>query len=130
MSFSVTDLKLPADKIAQIEKALGGNPADLTAAKLQGICDEAAADVARLSTGYVLDATSITNFIRAIALYRAYGYIGPVPKDVEKNYDAADKELTEISQGKRPNLPKVSTPAQNTISGGYGSNPNIPGRMS
>lgn len=129
MPFSVTDLKLPADKLAQMNKALGGTVGDESAAALQGVCDEAAAEVARLTTGYVIDSVSITNFTRAIALGRAYGYIGPIPKDVQKNHDDAKVELEAIAGGKRPNLPKVSTPAQNSISGGWGSNPNIPGRM-
>lgn len=133
MSIAISDLKLPVDKIVQIENSLGGNVTiagynsnppvpNPPAPNLQALCDEAFADVNRLTTGYVIDATSITNFTRACALYRAYGYIGPVPKDVQKNYDDAYKELTEISQGKRPNLPKVETASQSPMSGNYGFN--------
>jgi hypothetical protein len=129
MPFAVKDLKLPADKIAQLNRALGGKPEDDAAAELQGLCDEATAIVARLTTGYVIDAVSMNDFIRAIALYRAYGFAGPVPKDIESNYKAVQTELEAIAGGKRPNLPKVSTPAQNPIAGGWGANPNIPGRM-
>lgn len=134
MAFTIPDLKLTLDKITQIEKALGGvadvsDPENPVAEKLQGICDEAAADVARLTTGYVLDAVSVTNFTRSLALFRAYGYIGPIPKDVDRNHDDAMKELTAIAAGDRPNLPKVKTTSQNTISGGWGSNKKIPGRM-
>src|SRR4051812_14961173 len=115
MAFTTQDLKLPADKIAQIEKALGGDPLDVDAAKLQGLCDEAAADVARLTTGYVLDAVSITNFTRSLSLFRAYGYIGPIPKDVDRKHNDAMDELKPIAAGDRPNLPKIKTASQNTI---------------
>ena len=130
MPFSVTDLKLPADKLTQLERALGGKAGDEAAPKLQGICDEAVATVARLTIGYVLDPVDISGFIRAIALGRAYGQVGTIPKDVEKNEKAALDELTAIAEGKRPNLPKVVAPSQSTIGGGWGSNPKLPGRMS
>ncbi len=129
MSIAISDLKLPADKIAQIEKSLGGDPTDLAAPNLQNICDEAFADVGRLTTGYVIDPTSITNFTRALALYRAYGYIGTVPKDVQRNHDDAKAELEAIAQGKRPNLPKTETTAQTSISGKACSRPPLPGRL-
>lgn len=130
MPFTVKDLKLPHDKSSQLNRALGGAIDDDAAQALQTICDESAAVVARMTTGYVIDAVSLKDFTRAIALYRAYGFAGPIPKDIEGNYKAVTEELQAIAGGKRPNLPKVETPAQNTISGGWGSNPNLPGRMS
>lgn len=150
MSIAISDLKLPVDKIVQIENSLGGNVTvagynsnppvpNPPAPNLQQLCDEAFADVNRLTTGYVIDAVSITNFTRACALYRAYGYIGNIPKDVEKNYTQAYDELEAIAQGKRPNLAKVETQSQTKMSGGWGfndpSNPQagsglLPGRMS
>jgi hypothetical protein len=128
MSLSVSDLNLPADKLSQMATALGDTGG--ANAALQGICNGAAADVARLTAGYVIDATSQTNFGRAIALFRAYGQVGPIPPDVEKNYDAAWNELTDIAQGKRPNLPKVADPNQASIAGRWGGGHRLPGRTS
>jgi hypothetical protein len=123
MSLQVSDLKLSADKLAQFADSLG-------AGGLQDICDGAAADVARLTAGYALDATSLINFGRAITLFRAYGLVGPVPQDIEKEYTNAWNELQSIARGDRPNLPKVADPAQNIIAGGYGGDTKIGGRMS
>ena len=121
MSLQVSDLNLPASKLVQLATALG-DTGGLNAA-LQTYCDSAAADVARLTAGYVIDPTSITNFSRAIAIYRVTGQIGPVPADMQKNYDDAWKELQSIARGERPNLPKVSDPNQATIAGGWGDGP-------
>ena len=127
MSLQVTDLNLPADKLAEIATALGdtGN----TNALLQTYCDAAAADVARLAAGYILDASSITNMGRAIALYNVYGQIGPVPPDIEKSYDNYWKELQSISRGERPNLPKQPNPALASRAGAADSRHRIHGRM-
>jgi hypothetical protein len=122
MSLQVADLHLSADKLAQLAKALGDASANNTG--LQSICNGAAADVCRLTAGYVLDPASITNFGRALALFRAYGLAGPVPKDIESEYDNAMKELQSIAEGKRPNLPKVADPGQSTIAGGWGDEDN------
>jgi hypothetical protein len=126
MSLTVANLNLPADKLAQVATALGDTGG--VNAALQGICDGAAADVARLTSGYVLDDASVTNFGRAITLFRMYGQIGTVPADVEKNYDDAWKELQSIAKGERPNLPKATVSAQTTIAGGYGSGCFLGGR--
>lgn len=111
----------------QLVAALGA-PAD-GSDPLQNICDAAAADVVRLTLGYVVDAASLTNFVRAIAIYRAYGAIGPVQPDMKQVYEDAWSELTAISEGKRPNLPKVVAPTQNLSAGGFGSEPRIHGRV-
>jgi hypothetical protein len=52
MAFTKDQLLLPADKVAQLTKGLAtlGVPDPL-----QYLCDEAAAAVARLTTGYILD---------------------------------------------------------------------------
>ena len=126
MAFVDTDLLLSPDRQAQLTKALSNlNVAD----PLQYLCDEAAAEVARLTTGYVLDDLSLRGLTRALALYKVYSYAGPVPKDVQTNYDAADKELQAIAGGKRPNLPKVTTPSQATIAGSSGSGCKLTGRL-
>ncbi len=124
MRFLVADLKLTADKLAQLTKALGGGSS--TTADLQDLCDEAAADVARLTTGYVLDELSTKNFTRAIALFRAYGYVGPIPKDVQANYDAAMKELEAIAKGERPKL-EQTTGQQTSSAGNWGSKERLEG---
>ena len=49
MSLQVTDLNLPADKLAEIATALGDT--GKTHALLQTYCDAAAADVARKKAG-------------------------------------------------------------------------------
>lgn len=129
MPFSAAnDLTLPADKLAQIEKSLGGNPADQTYAKLQDVCDDAAASVARLTLGYVIDSSSLEEFTRSIALYRAFSYIGTVPKDIQDNYKAAWDELQSIAKGERPNIPKVDSSLSGRA-GSWGSGQAIPGRM-
>ena len=126
MALAVTDLNLPADKLAQIAAALGDTGG--ANAALQTVCDGAAADIARLTAGYVLDAASVLNFGRSIAIYRVLGQIGTVPADVQKNYDDAWAELQSIAKGQRPNLPKVSDPAQNTLAGGWGGGAFLKGR--
>ena len=126
MSLQVSDLQLSADKLTQFAAALGDTGG--SNALLQAICDAAAADVARLTTGYVIDPNSITNFAKSIALFRAYGQVGPVPPDVEKTYDDNWKELQSISRGERPNLPKTQDTTQATIAGGWGSEHRLHGR--
>jgi hypothetical protein len=129
MALNVSDLNLPADKLAQFATALGDTSDADTA--LQGICDGAAADVDRLTAGYVIDPDSYTNFARSIALHRAYAQaqFSEIPAAVETDYKAAWTELTEISQGKRPNVPKQPDPALASRAGAAGSNRRIRGRM-
>lgn len=129
MAFSVKDLKLPADKQGQLNRALGGAANDQANAALQTICDQAAAVVARMTAGYVIDAVSLADFTRSVALYRAYGEAGPVPKDIEKNYTDAWTELQAIAAGKRPNLPKTNDAALSGRAGAWGSGQATPGRM-
>ncbi len=124
MSLAVSDLNLPADKLAEIATALGDTSG--TNAALQAICNGAAADVTRLTNGYVIDPTSLTNFGRAIALYRGYGEIGTVPDSVQKNYDDCWKELQSIAKGERKNIPRVDDgQPQSTSTGGWGSHHKI-----
>jgi hypothetical protein len=118
MSLQVTDLNLPADKLAQFNAALGGS-----ASALQGICDGAAADVTRLTNGYVVDPATATNWGRAIALYRAYSQaqFGEIPKAIADDFKAVWDELTSISKGERKNMPRVDDGGtQATSTGGYG----------
>lgn len=120
MSLAVSDLNLPADKLAQFATALGDTGG--ANAALQGICNGAAADVARLTTGYLIDPASLTNWGRSIALYRAYSQaqFGEIPAAISADYKTTWDELTAIAEGKRPNLPKTSDATQNTIAGGWG----------
>ena len=127
MSLQVTDLNLPADMLAQIATALGDTGTTNTA--LQGYCDAAAADVQRLTAGYLLDAVSVTNMGRAIALYKVFSQIGPVPADIQKSYDDYWKELQSIARGDRPNLPKVPNAQLASRAGAIGSAPKLHGRM-
>ncbi len=127
LNFTADLLPGSATLKGQLINALGA-PAD-GSDPLQNLCDAAAADVLRLTTGYVLDPASLTNFTRAVALYRAYGSIGPVPPDTKTIYDDAWSELSAIAEGKRPNLPKVAVPAQNLSAGGFGSEHRIHGRV-
>lgn len=129
MSLQVTDLNLPADKLAQFATALGDG-GGLNAA-LQGICDGAAATVSRMTAGYVIDAADITNWGRVIALYRAYSQaqFGEIPKAVADDFKEAMDELTAIAEGKRPNLPKVANTDLSGRAGKWGSGQAIPGRM-
>lgn len=127
MSLQVSDLNLPADKLGQFAAALGDSSPAYPV--LQTYCDDAAGDVNRLTAGYLLDATSLRNFSRAIALFRLYGQIGPVPADIEKSYDAAWKELQSIAVGQRPNLPKTPDPNLASRAGAIGSAAHIHGRL-
>ena len=127
MALIVNDLNLPADKLAEFATAFGDT--STTNAVVQTYCDDAAADVARLTAGYLLDDSSTRNFSRAIALYRIYGQIGPVPPDVEKNYDDAWKELQSIAKGERTNLPKVPDPSLASRAGAIGGNRRLHGRL-
>ena len=127
MSLQVTDLKLSADKLSQIATALGDGGGENAA--LQDLCNAAAADVQRLTAGYVLDDTSLTNFGRAITLFRAYSLVGQVPPDIEKEYQNSWNELQSIARGDRPNLPKISDPALASRAGAIGSERKIHGRM-
>jgi len=125
MAFTDNDLLLSADRAAQLTRALANIG---VADPLQYLCDEAAADVARLTTGYVIDANALRGFIRSLALFRIYGYAGPVPKDIQAAYDSAKAELEAIAGGKRPNLPRDQT-GVNTPTGKSGSKPYVKGRM-
>jgi len=71
----------------------------------------------------------LQGFSRALALFKAYSFAGPVPRDVQKNYDDALKELQAIAEGKRPNLPKAVTPSQSVIAGSSGSDRKVHGRI-
>jgi hypothetical protein len=120
VSLAVSDLNLPADKLAQFATALGDTGG--ANAALQGICNGAAADVARLTAGYVIDPASITNWGRTIALYRAYSQaqFGEIPKAIADDYKTTWDELTAIAEGERLNLAKVTDTTQSTIAGGWG----------
>lgn len=119
-------LLLSPDRQAQLTKALSNLG---VADPLQTMCDEAAADVARLTAGYVLDPLSLQQMTRSLALYRAYAKAGPVPKDVKTDFDAAMKELEAIAEGKRPNLPKVAVIPSAPNAGAWGSGRRIRGRI-
>ena len=127
MSLQVSDLQLSADKLTQFAAAQGDTSG--TNASLQEICNAAAEDVTRLTDGYVISADSLTNFGRSIALFRAYGAIGLVPPDIEKNYDSNWKELQSIAKGERPNLAKTVSSDQAINAGGSGSGHRVHGRM-
>ena len=126
MSLQVSDLNLPADKVAQFATALGDTSG--ANAALQGICNGAVADVARLTNGYVIDPTSLTNWGRTIALYRAYSQasFGEIPKAVADDFKIVWDELSAIAEGKRKNIPRVDDgAAQSTSTGGWGGQPKI-----
>lgn len=126
-TFITGNLQLSADKVAQFTAALATTE---VAEPLQQLCDEAAADVARLTAGYILDATSISNFIRALAVYNAYINSGtPSPEDVATRFKSVWTELQSIARGDRPNLPKVADAALASRAGAVGSAPLIHGRM-
>lgn len=127
MAFTKDQLLLPADKVAQLTKGLAtlGVPDPL-----QYLCDEAAAAVARLTTGYILDDASLRNFIRSLALFQAYSKAGTgVPKNIVDDNKGAMDELQAIAEGKRPNLPKVAAGSLVGIAGTSGSQARVKGRM-
>jgi hypothetical protein len=122
------DLQLSADKVTQFTNAL---TTEEVADPLQELCDEAAADVARLTAGYVVDSVSVFNFIRALVVFKAYSNSGtPVPPDIATSRKDAWSELQSISRGERTNLPKAADPALQSRAGAIGSARRIHGRMS
>jgi hypothetical protein len=118
MAFTKEQLLLSPDKAAQLTKALAslGVPDPL-----QYLCDEATADVTRMTSGYALDAVSLRTFIRALALFKAYAFAGPAPADVQKAYEAANKELEAIAKGERKNLATTPTGSVTPSAGSWGS---------
>lgn len=128
MAFDKEQLLLSPDKAAQLTKGLQTLGVD---DPLQYVCDEAAADVARLTLGYVIDEVSQRTFIRALAVLKAYTYANvPPPLAVKEANDAAWEELQAIAAGKRPNLPRVDEPeGGNPATGSGGSKTYVPGRM-
>ncbi len=127
MAFSTDQLLLPEDKASQLEKGLATLGVD---DPLQYLCDEAAADVARLTTGYLLDESSIRTFIRSLALYRIYTTANvPPSKAIEDNYKYANDELGAIASGKRPNIAKQAVASVTPIAGSSGSSAKINGRI-
>lgn len=129
---TVTDLNLPFDKLTQFSAALGDAvDATGTYVVLQNICDSADADVQRLTTGYVIDPDTQTNWGRTLALYRAYSQaqFGEIPKAVSDDYKTAWDELTAIAEGRRPNLPKIANTALAGRAGAIGSRRQLRGRM-
>lgn len=104
MAFAPDQLLLTATKLAQLEAALGG------AGTLTRICAEAEADVARYTAGYTLAQESLDGFIRALALFKAFSLVGPVPADIKLQYEKALEELQAIASGQRTNLPRADDP--------------------
>ncbi|HEY4414473.1 MAG TPA: hypothetical protein VGO57_02180 [Verrucomicrobiae bacterium] len=129
MSLQVSDLNLPADKLAQFAKALADASGQNVA--LQGICDGAAATVSRLTASYQIEDADITNWARSIALYRAYAQaqFGEIPKAIVEEYTETMKELNAIAAGERTNIPKVPDDALAGRAGKWGSGQAMPGRM-
>lgn len=123
MAFTESNLLLTERKLTQLTAALANT--DIPDPMATCIA-EATADVARLTAGFILDDASINGFIRALALFKAYSLCGPVPDDVNKQYDNAMKELNSIARGERPNLPRVPEAGGGTqSSGGWGSETKI-----
>lgn len=126
-NFDDGDLLLSADKVQQFTAVL---TTEEVADPLQDLCDEAAATVARMTAGYVVDNESVFSFIRSIAVYNAYLNSGtPAPENVTTRYQDNMKELTAIASGQRPNLPKVTDPALQSRAGAAGSAHHIHGRI-
>ena len=112
MAFTVAQLLLTVTKQAQLEAALA-NPGEDE--PLERCCAEAEADVARYTSGYVIAQASLDGWIRALALFKAYGLVGPVPADVQQQHDAARRELEAIAAGQRPNLERLESEAEPDI---------------
>jgi len=110
-------LLLSTDRAAQLTAALS----NLGVSDPLGTClAEALADVARFTAGYVIAEDSANGWTRALALYKAFGLVGPVPQDIKLQYDEALKELTAIAKGDRPNLERTEDGTRPTA-GAWGS---------
>lgn len=127
MAFVIDDLLLSPAKQAELTAALANAG---VVAPLQYFCDEAAAAVARFTTGYTVDALSLRGLIRSVALFDIYAKANvPAPLDTKDSYDNAMKELEAIAKGERPNLPKTAAAALGSKAGTGSSKTYIPGRM-
>lgn len=129
MAFTKEQLLLSPDKAAQLAKAMATLQVD---DPLQYVCDEAAAVVARMTQGYVIDEASLRDFTRKLAVFNVYTLANvPPPSAIETAYEDAMKELQDIAAGKRPNLPRVESgdPTSNPATGSGGSKAYVPGRM-
>lgn len=127
MAFTKYDLLLDAAKLAQLTKALANTG---VADPLQSCVNEAIAEVDRATSGYVIADAAKFGWIRALALFKAYSLAGPVPADVQKQYDGAMKQLEAIAKGDVKNLPvEPSSSSSNAGSGKWGSKCRVKGRM-
>lgn len=122
-----TLLLLSPDKASKLTKAL----ANLGVANpLQVLCDEAAAEVARLTTGYVIADLAVQGWVRSLALASIYSKANvPPPDSVTKDATAAATELQAIAKGERPNLPKVANSPASPNAGSWGSGCKLTGRI-
>lgn len=106
MAFTKYDLLLDAAKLAQLTKALANTG---VADPVQSCVNEGIAEVERLTSGYVIADAAKYGWIRALALFKAYSLAGPVPEDVQKQYDGAIKQLEAIATGAVKNLPVAAS---------------------
>jgi len=119
MSFTVAQLLLTESKRTELTRALANTG---QAQPLEACIAEAVADVARLTTGYIIDPTSQNSWTRILALFKAYSLAGNVPPDIQTQYNNAMNELNSIARGDRKNLPRVPDANNDSPStGGWGS---------
>jgi len=113
---TLSELLLTATRQSQLTAALAnlGVPAPL-----ETCIAEAEADVTRYATGYTLAGAARNGFVRALALFKAFSLCGPVPADIQRQYDEAIAELKAIAAGQRPNLEQ--TAAAPSSRGSWGS---------
>ena len=89
--------------------------------------DEAVADVARWTRGYVIEEASSKGWIRVLALEKAYLAAElAVPEDIARAAKDSREELAAIARGARPNLPLAeASETPPTGAGAWGSETKI-----
>lgn len=106
MAFTANDLLLTEDEKTLLKKANEnlGITDPLTKA-----CTEAESMVTDRLTGYTLSADWKNRLIRAFAQFELYKNAGPVPDEVQKALDQAQRDLDDIREGKYPLLATSDT---------------------
>ena len=122
MAFTIPDLLLTDEKLAQLTTALANTGGAAGQDPLGTAIAEAESTVARYTAGYDLGEDDRKTLVRRVALFNAYALAGPVPDEISKAYDKAMDELRDIRDGKFVQSAQTTSGSSQAKSG---SNPKI-----
>lgn len=106
MAFTVDQLLISAERVAQLTTALATTTVPNPLAQLLTEAESLVADYTQNFT--VADDTKL-GWVRAIVLNTAYNNAGlACPEDIRKAFEKAQDELVAIATGKRPGLTPVT----------------------